>query len=232
MMDSTAGMEALMGVPFALRTVADGDAATVAPLPPNLRMLITEYNVMERAGPLKLSWAHALFIASAALNLLAVPAVDSVMLHVLLNGFGWGALYETSDDFTATGAAPAGSARTAIGKHGCLIAACASLRTRAYAPTAVGTALAALSSAMQSASQGERYRGFRGPSGLRGPSLEPPGPLLTQVLHNVYMAYSECIFTRLNPLAERTCFSQARVQRRRSARLARSSRATRGCVAG
>jgi len=37
--------------------------------------------------------------------------------------------------------------------------------------------------------------------------LEPPGPLLTH-LHTVYMAYSECLPTRLNPLAERTCFSQ------------------------
>ena len=37
--------------------------------------------------------------------------------------------------------------------------------------------------------------------------LEPPGPLLTH-LHAVYMAYSECLPTRLNPLAERTCFSQ------------------------
>jgi hypothetical protein len=27
-------------------------------------------------------------------------------------------------------------------------------------------------------------------------------------LHTVYMAYSECFPTRLNPLAERTCFSQ------------------------
>jgi hypothetical protein len=41
-----------------------------------------------------------------------------------------------------------------------------------------------------------------------GPLLEPPGPLLTH-LHTVYMAYSECLPTRLNPLAERTCFSQA-----------------------
>ena len=39
--------------------------------------------------------------------------------------------------------------------------------------------------------------------------LEPPGPLLTH-LHTVYMAYSECLPTRLNPLAERACFSQAR----------------------
>ena len=54
MMESTAGMEALMAVPFALRTVAAGDAATVTPLPPNLRMLVTEYNVMERAGPVSL----------------------------------------------------------------------------------------------------------------------------------------------------------------------------------
>ena len=38
--------------------------------------------------------------------------------------------------------------------------------------------------------------------------LEPPGPLLTHI-HTVYMAYSERLPTRLNPLAERTCFSQA-----------------------
>ena len=38
-----------------------------------------------------------------------------------------------------------------------------------------------------------------------GPLLEPPGPLLTH-LHTVYMVYSECLPTRLNPLAERTCF--------------------------
>jgi hypothetical protein len=44
--------------------------------------------------------------------------------------------------------------------------------------------------------------------GSRG-SPEPPGPLLTH-LHTVYMAYSECRPTRLNPLAERTCFSQVR----------------------
>ena len=37
--------------------------------------------------------------------------------------------------------------------------------------------------------------------------LEPPGPLLTH-LHTVHMAYSECLPTRLNPLAESTCFSQ------------------------
>ena len=37
--------------------------------------------------------------------------------------------------------------------------------------------------------------------------LEPPGPLLTH-LHTVYIAYSERLPTRLNPLAERTCFSQ------------------------
>ena len=37
--------------------------------------------------------------------------------------------------------------------------------------------------------------------------LEPPGPLLTH-LHTVYMAYSERLPTRLNPLAERACCSQ------------------------
>jgi hypothetical protein len=43
-----------------------------------------------------------------------------------------------------------------------------------------------------------------------GPILEPPGPLLTH-LHTVYTAYSEHLPTRLNPLAERTCFSQVHV---------------------
>ena len=37
--------------------------------------------------------------------------------------------------------------------------------------------------------------------------LEPPGPMLTH-LHTVCMACFECLPTRLNPLAERTCFSQ------------------------
>jgi hypothetical protein len=39
-----------------------------------------------------------------------------------------------------------------------------------------------------------------------GPLLETPGPRLTH-LHTVYIAYSVCLPTRLNPLAERTCFS-------------------------
>jgi hypothetical protein len=41
-----------------------------------------------------------------------------------------------------------------------------------------------------------------------GGSLEPPGPLPTH-LHTVYVAYSECLPARLNPLAKRICcFSQ------------------------
>jgi hypothetical protein len=39
-----------------------------------------------------------------------------------------------------------------------------------------------------------------------GPLLGPPGPLLTH-LHTVYMAYSERLPARLNPLAERACVS-------------------------
>jgi hypothetical protein len=48
-----------------------------------------------------------------------------------------------------------------------------------------------------------REKAIGGPGG----SLEPPGPLLPH-RHNVYMAYSERLPTRLNPLAERICFSQ------------------------
>jgi hypothetical protein len=150
---SNAGAEALLGVPFFVASSAAGNAATHTPLPPGLRMIVTEYNVMERAGPLKLTWLHALFTAATAFNLLAVPAVDAVLLHVLLNGFGWGALYETDADFKGPfgGTPPPGSAATAVGKSGCEVGACAALVTEPYAPTAVGTALGALSLAMRGA---------------------------------------------------------------------------------
>ena len=55
----------------------------------------------------------------------------------------------------------------------------------------------------------------RNRSGESGGSLEPPRPLLTH-LHTVYIAYSKCLPTRLNPPAERTCFSQARCHMWRS----------------
>ena len=184
MLLSVAGMEALMGLPFTLRSCAQGDEATGAALPPNLKMVITEYNVMERAGPFKLSWAHALFIASAALNLLAVDAVDSVMLHVLLNGFGWGALYETTNDFTSAGVPPRGSSATGIGKDGCLLAECMSLRTQPYAPTAVGSALAALAAAMSGASSATEVSANR--------TLFPTNPQLCGGLKPDGMAGTVC----------------------------------------
>eukprot|EP01051_Picozoa_sp_SAG22_P018683 SAG22_NODE_3217_length_1851_cov_1.808219_2_plen_111_part_01 len=61
LLGTPAGMEDLLGVPFALATLADGDNATEVPLPANLRLVITEYNVMERAGPFKLSWVRQSF---------------------------------------------------------------------------------------------------------------------------------------------------------------------------
>jgi hypothetical protein len=56
-------------------------------------------------------------------------------------------------------------------------------------------------SALAGVTQGERHRG------VQGGSEEPLGPLITH-LHTVYMAYSECLPIHLNPMAERTCFSQ------------------------
>lgn len=153
LLSTNEGMEALLGVPFALATIAEGDIATEVALPPSLRLVITEYNVMERAGPFKLSWAHGLFIVAAALNMLSVPAVDAVLLHCLLNGYGWGGLYETTADLEVGGGTPsAGSAETAQGTgQGCLIAGCQGLVTAPYAPTAVGTALGAIAGSMASA---------------------------------------------------------------------------------
>ena len=54
-----------------------------------------------------------------------------------------------------------------------------------------------------------KARGWEKEIGSSGGSLEPTGPLLTH-LDTVYMEYFECLPTRLRPLAERTCFSQAR----------------------
>ena len=173
---SDAGMELLLGVPFYLGGVASGDAATGrATLPSRLRLIVTEYNVMERAGPIKLSWAHALFMAAGALTLLGVPQVDAALLHVLLNGWGWGGLYDTTNDFQLGGVPPPGSAATAVGNVGCLIPECSGLNTTAYAPTAVGSALGALALAMRGAARAEPLafdgaptrRGAR-PGGLPG----------------------------------------------------------------
>jgi hypothetical protein len=47
-----------------------------------------------------------------------------------------------------------------------------------------------------------------------GPLLDPPGHLLAH-LHTVCMACSERLPTGLNPLAERTCFSQVQQPARR-----------------
>ena len=51
-----AELELLLDVPFTWAG-AGGNAATGrATLPSRLRLIVTEYNMMERAGPIKLSW--------------------------------------------------------------------------------------------------------------------------------------------------------------------------------
>ena len=148
------GLEALMGIPFFAATLAEAsNVATRAKLPSHLSMLITEWNVMERSGPIKLSWAHALMTASMTYNLIGIKQVVGVCMHVLLNGWGWGALYETTSDFVPTGTPPPGSGNTADAPKngGCLIAPCLSLKTQPYGLTAVGTALSAIGGAMAGA---------------------------------------------------------------------------------
>ena len=150
-----AGAAALLGIPFFANATASGNAATHARLPASLRMLATEYNVMDRVGPFKLTWLHAMFVGATAFNLLSAPQVDGALLHVLLNGWGWGALYETSNDFVGGkgGGKPyPGWSNTAVGGRGCLIPACGHLATAPVAPTAVGTMLATLAGAMRGAS--------------------------------------------------------------------------------
>eukprot|EP00729_Bicosta_minor_P018458 gene18458-32957_t len=159
---SDSGAEMLFGVPFSLSTAAAGDVGTKTKLPDRFKMIVTEWNVMERGGPLHLSWAHALFVAAATHSFLQIPQMETVMLHCLLNGFGWGALYETDADFRAPfgGTPPEGSVATALGKTGCLLPECSSLVTVPYNPTAVGSVLGLLSTAMQNAAFATRLDDF------------------------------------------------------------------------
>ena len=84
--------------------------------------------------------------------------MDAVLLHVLLKGFGWGGLYETSGDFEPNGTPPPGSAATAVGQQsGCLVDGCSHLQTSPYLPTAVGVALGVLSEALAGASSASVY---------------------------------------------------------------------------
>ena len=181
---SDKGIEAVLGVPFFVATSAVGNMATHQPLPSDLRMIITETNMMERAGPIKLSWLHGLFMASTFFNLLSIRQVDGILLHVLLNGYGWGALYETDSDFHGPfgGIPPSGSMDTALGKVGCLVPACATITTKSYMPTAVGVALGALAGSMHGATEAMQID-FNGttnpsrvgalPSGLNGTMVYP-----------------------------------------------------------
>jgi hypothetical protein len=53
-------------------------------------------------------------------------------------------------------------------------------------------------------------------AGAQGAHSNPPGPLPAHPPHRAYMECSECLPTRLNPVAERARFSQVRrVQRHR-----------------
>ena len=151
---SPLGAEGLLGVPFFVATSASGNAATHFPLPAPLRLVITEYNVMERAGPLKLTWLHALFTVATALNLLSIRQVEGVLLHVLLNGYGWGALYETDADFAGPfrGQPPRVVQRPQSGKLAALGRVLVAGHGAVHADSR-GTALGALSSSMRGANR-------------------------------------------------------------------------------
>ena len=62
-------------------TWAESPAATPPPAAAAepAALIVTEYNMMERAGPIKLSRAHALFMAAGALTLLGVPQADAAL---------------------------------------------------------------------------------------------------------------------------------------------------------
>ena len=109
---------------------------------------------------------------------------------------------------------------TATAQHACVCLCCAAgrgheCRTNCHAAPRAGSATSTAAGSgpacpRSAARRREKQIGGSGGSlEPPGPLLEPPGPLLTH-RHTVYIAYSECLPTRLSPLAERTCFSQAR----------------------
>ena len=65
----------------------------------SLRRWVTEYNIIQWPGgptqnPVFLSWAHALVVTASALHLMRIPNLDTCMMHTLLNGWGWGAIFQ------------------------------------------------------------------------------------------------------------------------------------------
>ena len=97
-------------------------------LPTGTQAWITEYNLFDRVGPVRGTWAHGLFAAMLPLNFVRNPKIQMVTYHDLYSGPTFGAIYNGQAGFnelaplTATPpATPPAGTLTAMGQANVLL---------------------------------------------------------------------------------------------------------------
>ena len=68
-------------------------------LPPNTQAWITEYNLFDRVGPVRGTWAHGLFAAMLPLNFVRNPKIQMLTYHDLYSGPTFGAIFTGKGGF-------------------------------------------------------------------------------------------------------------------------------------
>ena len=89
------GLDAMLAVPRrTLHNITDAWTA-----PQHLRLLVTEFNLFDRCGPVRLTWAHALYTALMAQRILAHKRIDLACYHALGGNPMFTALFTFNDTF-------------------------------------------------------------------------------------------------------------------------------------
>ena len=124
------GVDKMLDVPRrVLRNITDAHTA-----PAQLRIVVTEFNMFDRCGPVRLTWAHGLYVAIMAQRLLAHERIELAAYHALGGNPMFTALYTFNSTLS-----------------GLLLNGVAAPPTPPYAPTAPGLVIASLNRASQGA---------------------------------------------------------------------------------
>lgn len=75
-------------------------------LPANMRVWITEYNLLKDGRPIHGTWAHALYIANMTMMLAEQSKVDMLLFYGLIGSAVFGAAYATADGFKNQNVSP------------------------------------------------------------------------------------------------------------------------------
>lgn len=89
------GLRNMLGMPFQ-RMTEFPEPATV---PAGMQVWVTEYNLFDRVGPGRGTWAHGLFAASLTLGFLARENVSLLVYHELINNPGFFAIISSADAY-------------------------------------------------------------------------------------------------------------------------------------